>query len=69
MRKRRLSVLAKTLITFASVIALIIVLAASYVVYIFASYYRVGDQDLSITSNTPSEFSAVSIVTVYSITT
>ena len=69
MRKRRLSVLAKTLITFASVIALIIVLAASYVVYIFASYYRVGEQDLSITSNTPSEFSAVSVDTVYSITT
>ncbi|MBE5762960.1 MAG: endonuclease [Clostridiales bacterium] len=56
-----------SLITIAIVIGLIIVLAGGYVGYIFLSYSRLGDMDLSIDSKSTLEY--VDVNTQYSCTT
>ncbi len=56
-----------TLITIATVIGLIIVLAGGYVGYIFLSYSRIGTVDLSVNSN--SELETMAVGTEYSCTT
>ncbi len=56
-----------TLITIAVVIGLIIAIAGGYVGYIFASYSRLGDMDLTINSN--AELDMVNVNTTYSIST
>ncbi len=56
-----------TLITIASVIGLLIVFVGAYVAYIFASYYRIGDQDLTV--NSTSTLEEVATGTEYSCTT
>ena len=56
-----------TLITLAAVIGLIIVFAGSFVAYIFASYYRIGDIDLSVNSFSAEE--SIDVNTQYSCTT
>ena len=56
-----------SLITIAIVIGLIIVLAGGYVGYIFLSYSRLGDMDLSVDSKSTLEY--VDVNTQYSCTT
>lgn len=56
-----------TLITIATVIGLIIVFAGAYVGYIFASYSRIGDIDLTI--NEAATLDKVDVSTTYSIST
>ena len=56
-----------TLITIAIVIALIIAFVGAYVGYIFASYNRIGDIDLTI--NSGAELTAVDVGSTYKIST
>ena len=56
-----------SLITLATVIGLIIVFAASFVIYVLASYSRLGDMDLTINKNSTLE--AIDVNTTYSAST
>jgi len=56
-----------TLITIAVIIGLVIVAAGSFVAYIFASYSRLGDMDLTINQNATLDM--VDVNTQYSIST
>ena len=56
-----------TLITIAVIIGLVIVAAGSFVAYIFASYSRLGDMDLTINQN--ATLDVVDVNTQYSIST